>query len=69
MCMFVYGSVLIGFGLLLFPVNVFHELIKIKSNQIKEPYDELLHIYPILLSGKLLSPPSHTMVLGLLQAE
>ena len=35
MCMFVYGSVLIGFGLLLFPVNVFHELIKIKSNQHK----------------------------------
>ena len=31
MCMFVYGSVLIGFGLLLFPVNVFHKVIKIKS--------------------------------------
>ena len=27
------GGVLIGFGLLLFPVNMFHKLIKIKSNQ------------------------------------
>ena len=33
MCIFVYGGVLIGFGFVLFPVNVFHKLIKIKSNQ------------------------------------
>jgi len=31
MCKFVYGGVLIGFSLLLFPVNVFHKLIKIKN--------------------------------------
>ena len=48
MCMFVYGSVLIGFGLLLFPVNVFHELIKIKS--INQSRAEWL-LWVIVLNG------------------